>query len=104
MATNVLRKKLAEKKSKVSTPMAEIEDHPANLDYFEDRDFRKILIEQLQPNPDQPREDFNEESLNELAESIKEHGILQPVIVRKDENNKHQYILIRDFQKAYLLA
>lgn len=37
----------------------------------------------LKPNPFQPRRTFNEESLQELADSIKEHGIIQPIIVEK---------------------
>lgn len=40
-------------------------------------------IAELRPNPYQPRRDFNEDKLKELAESIKEHGIIQPIIVRK---------------------
>lgn len=43
----------------------------------------KILLEDIRPNPYQPRKVFNEESLNELASSIKEHGIFQPVILKK---------------------
>lgn len=40
----------------------------------------------LKPNPFQPRRTFNEESLQELAASIKDHGIIQPIIVEKNEN------------------
>jgi ParB family chromosome partitioning protein len=42
-----------------------------------------IGLEQLKPNPYQPRKNFNKEELNELARSIKEHGIIQPLVVRK---------------------
>ena len=42
----------------------------------------QIPIEKIKPNPYQPRETFDEESLEELSASIKEHGVLQPVIVR----------------------
>lgn len=41
-----------------------------------------LPIEQIVPNPDQPRRSFNEEALSELAASIREKGILQPLIVR----------------------
>lgn len=41
-----------------------------------------LPIEQVVPNPDQPRRSFNEEALSELASSIREKGILQPLIVR----------------------
>ncbi|GAX89132.1 ParB/RepB/Spo0J family partition protein [Effusibacillus lacus] len=40
-------------------------------------------VEDLRPNPYQPRREFNEDKLQELADSIKEHGIIQPIIVRK---------------------
>ncbi len=42
-----------------------------------------VDIKKLQPNPYQPREDFDEKKLNELANSIKESGVIQPIIVRK---------------------
>lgn len=42
-----------------------------------------IKISDIEPNKDQPRKDFNEDSLNELAESIKQYGIIQPLIVTK---------------------
>ena len=42
-----------------------------------------IPLNELRPNPYQPRKVFNEESLKELAESIKEHGVFQPIIVKK---------------------
>ncbi len=42
-----------------------------------------LSVESLHRNPFQPRTDFDEVALNELAESIKQHGILQPVLVRK---------------------
>ncbi|RXT08889.1 ParB/RepB/Spo0J family partition protein [Ammoniphilus sp. CFH 90114] len=38
---------------------------------------------EIRPNPYQPRKDFDEKALDELAESIKEHGVIQPLIVRK---------------------
>ncbi|WP_290586085.1 ParB/RepB/Spo0J family partition protein [Alicyclobacillus sp.] len=42
-----------------------------------------VDIRDLRPNPYQPRRDFNEEKLEELAQSIREHGIIQPLIVRR---------------------
>ena len=42
-----------------------------------------INIDDIRSNPYQPRKVFDEKSLNELAESIKEHGVVQPVIVKK---------------------
>jgi ParB family chromosome partitioning protein len=43
----------------------------------------QIPLAQLRPNPYQPRKHFNEDSIKELAESIREHGVIQPIIVRK---------------------
>ena len=41
-----------------------------------------IKISEIEPNRAQPRKDFDEESLAELADSISEHGVLQPILVR----------------------
>ena len=43
----------------------------------------KIDLSELRANPYQPRKNFDEEALNELASSIKEHGVFQPIIVKK---------------------
>lgn len=43
----------------------------------------EIDINELRPNPYQPRKNFNDEALQELAASIKEHGVFQPIIVKK---------------------
>jgi len=44
----------------------------------------ELSISELRPNPYQPRKHFDAEKLEELAMSIKEHGVLQPIIVKKD--------------------
>ncbi|AEE48714.1 ParB/RepB/Spo0J family partition protein [Haliscomenobacter hydrossis] len=51
-----------------------------------------IPIEQIAPNPAQPRNQFDEEALDELANSIKVHGLIQPITVRLLEPNKYQII------------
>lgn len=51
-----------------------------------------IPIEQIEVNPFQPRTHFEEEALNELSESIREQGIIQPVTVRKLGYDKYQLI------------
>lgn len=43
-----------------------------------------VDIESIHPNPNQPRTHFNDAELNELSDSIAEHGVLQPLLVRKD--------------------
>ena len=51
----------------------------------------EISLKEIRPNPFQPRKSFNEESLQELAESIKNDGLLQPIVVAEDIDG---YILI----------
>ena len=51
----------------------------------------KVPIEDIFPNPNQPRTQFNEAELKELSESITEHGVLQPLLVRK-RNNGYEII------------
>ncbi len=43
---------------------------------------REIPLEKVKPNPGQPRMTFHQDTLNELASSVKEHGVLQPILVR----------------------
>ncbi len=52
----------------------------------------EILISQIQANPFQPRTDFKDEALAELAESIRQHGIIQPITVRKMGYDTYQII------------
>lgn len=52
----------------------------------------EIEISKIEANPYQPRTKFDEEALNELAQSIKELGIVQPITVRKINNNSYQLI------------
>ncbi len=52
----------------------------------------EIAITQIEANPFQPRENFNEDELDEMVESIKTHGIIQPVTVRKIGHGKYQLI------------
>ncbi|ALS24584.1 MULTISPECIES: ParB/RepB/Spo0J family partition protein [Paenibacillus] len=53
-----------------------------SLNINEDDKVVEIPLGQLRPNPYQPRKNFNDESIQELAASIKEHGVIQPIIVR----------------------
>ena len=55
--------------------------------FFEEIDINNIII-----NKDQPREFFDEEKLKELSLSIKKHGIIQPITVKKLSKNKYQLI------------
>jgi ParB family chromosome partitioning protein len=53
---------------------------------------RNIDVERITPNPEQPRLAFDETSLEELAASIREHGVLQPILVRPLEEGEFQLI------------
>lgn len=46
-----------------------------------------VSAEQIRPNPFQPREDFDEDSIKELAQSIREKGVIQPLLVRRSGDN-----------------
>ena len=53
-----------------------------------------VPVERVHPNPDQPRRAFNEDALAELAASIKEKGIIQPLIVRPMANRPENYEIV----------
>jgi len=55
---------------------------------------RLIPIETIQPNPDQPRRQFDDAALSELASSIRERGIIQPLIVRPDPVDPQKFQIV----------
>ncbi|MFW5780477.1 MAG: ParB/RepB/Spo0J family partition protein [Bacillota bacterium] len=64
----------------------------------------KIPLTHIEPNPNQPRKDFNEKALGELAESIREHGIIQPIVVK---NKGNKFLIVageRRFRAAMMLG
>ncbi len=69
---------------------------------------KTVGVEQLFSNPDQPRRHFDETALKELAASIREHGLLQPILVRPDKTRADMFEIIagerrwRASQKAQL--
>lgn len=58
----------------------------------EDSAFKRLPLHRVEPNPDQPRQDFNEEELQSLAESIRVHGVIQPLTVRETGDGYYQII------------
>src|SRR5690349_22778352 len=63
----------------------------------------EILLAEIETNPFQPRHHFDQEALKELSESIKVHGIIQPITVRRLTQNRYQLIAgERRFQAAKL--
>lgn len=68
-----------QKKTKKEAAAEKIKDDKENVS----RETNLIKISLIEPNASQPRKIFNEESLKELADSIQEHGVLQPILVKK---------------------
>jgi ParB family chromosome partitioning protein len=73
----------------------------ALIDVSEDQDrqliqsaaaVNEILVKNISVNPFQPRTSFDEDSMKELIQSVEEHGIIQPITVRRIEENKYQLI------------
>ena len=58
----------------------------------EENGLKKLPLHKIEPNPDQPRRDFDPEELEELAASIRTHGIIQPLTVREMPNGYYQII------------
>lgn len=63
-------------------PEPEVADKPTD----------EIAVADIEPNPDQPRTNFKQEEIEELAASIKKDGLLQPIVVRPMANGKYQII------------
>jgi len=83
-----LKEKLAKTKTKLAFQRERLEDHPANLNDYQDGSFCNVEIDLIITDPDQPRKFFNPDSLAELSQSIKQKGVLQPIIIRKDDEGK----------------
>lgn len=58
----------------------------------QDSAYQLLPLYKVEPNPDQPRRDFDEEELQALSESIQAHGVIQPLTVRELENGYYQII------------
>lgn len=64
----------------------------------------EIALDKIYANPDQPRHTFDEEALQELAQSIAEHGVISPITLRKDANNRYMIIAGERRYRAAKLA
>ena len=58
----------------------------------QENEIRKVSLQSVEPNPLQPRQSFDEEALDELAESLRQHGMIQPIAVRETEFGTFQII------------
>jgi len=73
--------------------MLENKQHVSKGEKKEDvKNIAYIKIENIRPNPYQPRKQFSKASLEELCESIKEYGVLQPINVRKISNSTYELV------------
>jgi ParB family chromosome partitioning protein len=54
----------------------------------------EIELTKLRPNPDQPRKRFNEETIKELASSIEQHGLIQPISVVPDPESQDGFVIV----------
>jgi len=72
----------------------------ANLEVNEGESIQEVSIKELRPNPYQPRKTFRPESIEELKQSIIEHGILQPLIVRQSIKGYEIVVGERRFRAA----
>ncbi len=78
-----------ESASVVAAIEEKIENEPENT-----RKRHSVGVEQLSPSEFQPRRTFGEDSISELASSIKQYGVLQPLLVRQSPSNPEQYEII----------
>ncbi len=65
---------------------------------FTDNSIFWIDVEKIKPNPYQPRREFNEQHLSDLAESIRQYGILQPLVVTRTEIQKPDGGLVTEYE------
>jgi ParB family transcriptional regulator, chromosome partitioning protein len=70
--------------------------------------YREVPTDSIQPNPKQPRQVFDEEALTELEHSIREFGLLQPIVVRELGDDRYELVMgerrLRAAQRAELTA
>jgi ParB family chromosome partitioning protein len=94
---NALGKGLSALLQDATTDITTTEAKPVNTT-------NEILISQIQANPFQPRTEFDDEALNELADSIRLHGVIQPITVRKIGYDQYQIISGERRTRASILA
>lgn len=76
----------------LSALMADVADNEATSARGPDAAELYVPIEQISPNPDQPRKRFNQSDLDDLAASIKEKGVIQPLIVRARSDGSFEIV------------
>jgi ParB family chromosome partitioning protein len=83
-----IRVKIEGQNTKLAEHDGMFRNHPIIQDDYHEGSFFNINVSMISTDPDQPRKHFDPASLSELCESIKQKGVLQPVLIRKDVDNK----------------
>ena len=76
----------------------------SSIQASDNEEIRQIALDQIVANPDQPRRAFTEDTLSELAASIREHGVIQPIIVQETPNGQYQLVAGERRTRASKLA
>jgi ParB family chromosome partitioning protein len=87
-----IRKKLAGKATKLAQNRPKQEDHPANVNDCREGSYYNLDINLILPDPELAEKIFDQAALEELAASIRQHRLYQPVVVRRNETG--QVILV----------
>lgn len=83
-----IRDKLEGQNTKLAENTGRFRSHPITQNDGHEGSFFNIDVSIISTDPDQPRKHFDPASLSELSESIRQNGVLQPVLIRKDADNK----------------
>ena len=86
------RSRLSEEREELSPAIISLLSTDAERKATMAASIRKLGVDRIDPNPNQPRLTFEEEPLQELAASIREHGVLQPILVRPGAEGRFQLI------------
>ena len=84
--------------------LGEVESAYENSTRSSNAGVTKIDVSSIKANPNQPRKIFDEEKLKELSESIKEHGLLQPVVVAENDDKTYTLVAGERRLRAHKLA
>lgn len=69
-----------------------LKDNDIQTENENEKDAVEVRVSEIEPNVNQPRRTFDEDKLQELAQSIKQHGLIQPLVVRKIDDGRYQII------------
>ncbi|MBO4990108.1 MAG: ParB/RepB/Spo0J family partition protein [Clostridia bacterium] len=88
----------------LSALFLDTEEAYENAQKEEKREINELPLKDIYPNPDQPRKAFDETALAELADSIREHGVIEPIVVNKEPNGMYRIIAGERRYRASRLA